>query len=169
MRQKLIILISILFILPFFSVIAQERMWVSSSLAKLKAGTSASSETITHLSLGTEVTILGSDSRWYKVLTPSQEEGWIYRGHLSDSPPAEEVKKESDDLFTMLPGSSIGADEADTARSIRGLSEETEQYANNRGTPAEYRQALDSVLALEIKEKDLEAFLRSGRIGEYAE
>ena len=93
----------------------------------------------------------------------------MYRGYLSDTPPAEEVKKESEDLFAFLPGSRIEADESDTARSIRGLSEETEQYATNRGTPAKYKRALDNVLAMEIKEKDLEAFLKTGHIGEYAE
>ncbi|MBW1912032.1 MAG: SH3 domain-containing protein [Deltaproteobacteria bacterium] len=159
----------ILSLLLFISVaVAQEKLWVSSESAKLKQERKISSRTISTLPIGTEVEILISEGRWYRILAPSGEEGWMYRGRLSGSPPAKEVQDESGDLFAFMPGSSIQADEADTARSIRGLSRETEQYANNRGTPAAYRSALDRVLAMGVEERELERFLMKGKIGEYA-
>jgi len=169
MRNIILIFISMVFILSLSMAIAQEKLWVSSTQAKLKAENTASSETIDILAMGTEVSVLSLDGKWYKVLDPSNREGWIYRGSLSDSQPAEEVQKESEDLFAFLPGSNIEADEADSARSIRGLSSETEQYAHNRQTPAEYQDALDRVLAMNIGEGELEKFLEDGRIGEYSE
>ena len=81
----------------------------------------------------------------------------------------EEVQKESEDLFAFLPGSNIEADEANSARSIRGLSNETEQYAQNRQTPAAYQEALDRVLAMSVSQGEVEEFLKSGKIGEYSE
>ena len=169
--MKRIIIVCFFMALVFIvsPVIPQEKLWVSSSGAKLKTEGSISSETITTLPIGAEVTLLVTEERWYKILSPTGEEGWMYRGWLSDSPPAKETQEESEDLFALLPGSRIEANEADTARSIRGLSSETEVYAKNRGTPAAYKRALDRVLAMDIGERELEEFLREGGIGEYAD
>jgi uncharacterized protein YgiM (DUF1202 family) len=163
--------VSIFFMLLFSIsiVLAQEKLWVSSDQAKLKADQSASSETLDTLPMGTEVTVITQEDRWYEILEPSGKQGWIYRGRLSDSPPAEEIQKESEDLFAFLPGSNIEANQATTDRSIRGLSDETEQYAKNRQTPEAYKRALDNILAMSIGEKELEEFLKSGKIGEYAD
>jgi len=67
-----------------------------------------------------------------------------------------------------MQSSSISADEAQTSRSIRGLSKETEQYAQQRGTPEVYKKALDQVLAIRITDKEVAVFLKEGKIGEYA-
>jgi hypothetical protein len=94
----------------------------------------------------------------------------MYRGRLSDTPPQEEVQAgEGTQLFAALTGSQIQADEADTARSIRGLSKESDEYAKNKGTPAKYKEALDRILAINVTEDELFAFLKAGKIGEYAE
>lgn len=169
MRGKMLIFMSMVLLFSFTMAVAQDKLWVSSDSAKLKADKSASSETIDTLSMGDEVTVLAFEGKWYNVLDPSGIEGWIYRGKLSDSPPDEEVQKESENLFAFFPGSKIEADEANSARSIRGLSSETEQYANNRQTPAAYQMALDNVLAMSITESELEEFLKSGKIGEYSD
>lgn len=166
--SKLICILAIFFGLSISVVFAQDKLWVSSERAKLKADKKASSKTITTVKLGTEVSVLGSENRWYRIRVPSGEEGWMYRGKLSQSPPAKEVQEESENLLTSMTDSKIKADEADTSRSIRGLSSETEEYAKNRGTPAAYQKALDRVLALSVSEKELEEFLRQGKIGEYA-
>ena len=149
-------------------VFAQHSMWVTSTSARLKADRTASSMTIATLPIGAEVTVLFSERRWYKVRVPSGQKGWIYSGRLSESPPEQKSQDETESLFSSLPGSGIHADEADTSRSIRGLSRETEQYAKNRRTPVAYQNALDWVLSMEISERRLEAFLRKGKIGEYA-
>ncbi|MBW1868747.1 MAG: SH3 domain-containing protein [Deltaproteobacteria bacterium] len=153
--------------LSFSIVFARESQWVASEGAKLKTDHKASSDTIAKLPIGTEVLVLDSEKRWRYIRTPSQQEGWIYRGRLSDSPPEKEAKG-TEDLFGSLAGSGISADEADTGRSIRGLSRETEEYAKKTGTPVSYQKALDRVLAMRVSEKELVVFLKKGKIGEYA-
>lgn len=145
-----------------------ESLWVASDGAKLKADPSASSETLSELVVGTELTVLKSENRWYQVRTASQKEGWIYRGKVSEVPPPKETQ-DTGNLLAGLQTSNISADEAQTARSIRGLSKETEAYARERGTPEAYKQALDDVLAVIVTPRELEIFLRNGKVGEYAQ
>ena len=150
------------------SAFAGGTMWVTSDKARLKAKPSASSTTVSTVPVGVKVSVLESEKRWYRVRTSSGEKGWMYRGKLSDTPPAKETA-ESDNLFGSMQASSISADEAQTSRSIRGLSKETEQYAQKRGTPEVYKKALDQVLAIHITDKELDVFLKAGKIGEYAQ
>ena len=154
----------IFFVIPGF---AGGAMWVTSDKARLKSKPKASSTTFSTIPVGTEVSVLESKKRWYRVRTSSGEKGWMYRGKLSDTPPEKEAE-ESDNLFSSMQSSSIGADEAQTSRSIRGLSKETEQYAQKRGTPEVYKRALDQVLAIRITDKEVDVFLKEGKIGEYA-
>ena len=90
------------------------------------------------------------------------------QGEAFKTPPAKETQEETGNLLTAMGGNEIRADEADTAQGIRGLSRETEQYAQNQGTPAGYKEALDRVLSLSVTEKELDTFLVEGKIGEYA-
>ena len=149
------------------AVSAGGTMWVASENAKLKSQPKASSKTLSTLAVGTKVSVMESEKRWYRIQTTSGKKGWMYRGKLSDAPPAEETE-ESENLFTSMQASSISADEAQTSRSIRGLSKETEQYAKQRKTPKVYKKALDQVLAIRITDKEVDLFLKKGKIGEYA-
>jgi len=142
-------------------------MWVASDNATLKSKPKASSTTLSTLAVGAKVSVLESSNRWYRILTDSGKEGWMYRGKLSDAPPSKETG-DSGNLFSSMQSSSISADEAQTSRSIRGLSKETEQYAQKRGTPEVYKKALDQVLAIRITDKEVDVFLKEGKIGEYA-
>ena len=154
----------IFFVIPVF---AGGAMWVTSDKARLKSKPKASSTTFSTIPVGAEVSVLESRKRWYRVRTSSGEKGWMYRGKLSDTPPEKETE-ESDNLFSSMQSSRISADEAQTSRSIRGLSKETEQYAQQRGTPEVYKKALDQVLAIRITDKEVDVFLKEGKIGEYA-
>ena len=151
-----------------FSAFAGGAMWVTSENAKLKVEPGASSTTLSTVPVGAKVSVLESQDRWYRVRTSSGENGWMYRGKLSDAPPAKETG-ESDNLFGSMQVGSISADEAQTSRSIRGLSKETEQYAQKRRTPEVYKKALDQVLAIHITNRELDVFLKAGKIGEYAQ
>ena len=154
----------IFFVIPVF---AGGAMWVTSDKARLKSNPKASSTTLSTVPAGSKVTVLESKKRWYRVQVSSGKKGWMYRGKLSDTPPEKETE-ESDNLFSSLQSSSISADEAQTSRSIRGLSRETEQYARKRGTPEVYKKALDRVLAVRITDREVDVFLREGKIGEHA-
>ena len=150
------------------TTLAQQKMWVTSEGAKLKADRTALSETLAVLPIGTEVAVLALEGRWYRIRSTSGQEGWIYRGRVYRIPPPKKAEDETGNLFVAMPGSRIKVDEADTSRSMRGLSKETEAYAKNRRTLAVYKEALDRVLGLSITPRELEAFLREGQIGEYA-
>ncbi len=151
------------------SAVAQETMYVTSEGTKLKEDKKASSKTVVGLPLGAELSVMEKDDKWYRVKTSEGQKGWVYRGRVSDTPPSAEVKREGADLFAALGGSGIKADEADTARSMRGLSKETEKYASMKETPEKYRKALDQVLAVKVTQQEVTSFLRDGKVGEYAE
>jgi len=115
------------------------------------------------------VEILDKRGRWYRIRAPSGSKGWLYQGRLSRNEPVSESGSKSGDLFGELTGSKVKAREADTSRSIRGLSPETRAYAENQHTSKKYRKSLEKVLNRKVSGKELANFLRQGRIGEYAE
>ena len=150
------------------AALASETLWVTSDNAQLKKEATASSETITTVPIGVEVKVLNTENRWHQIRLPSGQQGWMYRGRLSDTAPEKAPEGGSGNLFGSLASSNISADEASTGRSIRGLSEETEQYAKMKKTSPAAKKALDQVLAMKISEKELQTFLKQGKIGEYA-
>jgi uncharacterized protein YgiM (DUF1202 family) len=146
---------------------AQEKVWVTSAGAKVMSEAAATAKAVETVPVGTELTVLSTKDKWFQVSLPSGEKGWIFRGKVSTSPP--EAEREGGGLLGALGKSSIEGGSADTSRSMRGLSPAAEQYAQNAKTPAEYKKAVDGVLALQVKEAEVDAFLREGKIGEYAE
>jgi len=150
------------------AVIAAERMWVASEGAKLMVEPRASSETVETLAVGSELAVDSAEGSWYKVTTKANKTGWIYRGKVSPTAPeAKDDKGGGGGLFGALPGSSVQVNAADTSRSIRGLSPAAKEYAASTRTPGEHQRALDRVLALKATDRDIEEFLREGKIGEY--
>lgn len=150
-----------------------QNIWVSSTSAKLKAQNQSSSETISELPFGSQLKVITYEKRWYNVSTPEKKTGWVYRGWVSSEPPEQEEESDEEDSLGSLLGdsseSSIQADSADSSRSIRGLSPEAEEYAKQSGSPKRCKKALDSVLSMKTKNKDIDKFLKKGKIGEYAE
>jgi len=174
--KKTLILFSRATVWLFFWVtvcVAATTLYVTSENAQLKSGNSSSSSTIMELGRGAELTLVARQGRWYQVTTDTNNTGWIYRGKVSESKP------ESDDtggdgagiggLLSGLSGSDINADAADSSRSIRGLSLEAKEYARATGTPKQSQDALDSVISRTVSDRDIELFLKNGRIGEYAD
>lgn len=150
--------------------LAQSQLFVSGEGAKLKSDKTASSDTIAELPVGAALSVQGQDESWYKVSTGGKS-GWIYRGKVSETAPAPS-QQGGDNLFGNAGGSNIMVSEADSARSMRGLNDSEQDAARAAGRPArplsEYKAALDKVLAAKVEKKDVENFLKAGRIGEYA-
>jgi len=173
MNRGIIFLISFLFLATLGNPVvgAQKKVWVSTTDAKLKAEKAVSSATIANLPVGTQLTVHALKNRWYQVSAPDGKKGWIYRGKVSGEPPRKEGG-EANPLGTLiggLTGSNIQADASDTSRSMRGLSPEAEAYADRTGTPKQYKKALDAVLSTKTSDREIEQFLKAGKIGEYAE
>lgn len=146
-----------------------ESRWVIGAGSALKSEAAATSDDITPLKVGDKVLVLENSGRWLKVQNAEQKTGWIFAGRLSTTPPVAEVVA-SDDLFaSSAQQSQIEIAQADSARSIRGLSAETASYARERGTPQEYRKALDQILARKVSKAEIAAFMREGKLGEYAQ
>jgi uncharacterized protein YgiM (DUF1202 family) len=152
------------------TAMAEEKRWVSSEGTALKAEASATSENVADVMVGTEVTVVESGGRWLKVRTAAGKEGWVYAGRVSETPPAAEVAGGDGGIFGgSMQKSQINTAKADSARSIRGLSPEAAKYAKDRGTPEIYKKSLDVVLARKVSANELKAFLKEGKIGEYAQ
>lgn len=163
-------IVAVLALLLFATTaMAEEQRWVSSEGTVLKSEASAASESVADVQVGTEVTVVESGGRWLKVRTASGKEGWVYAGRITDTPPAAEVSGGDGGLFGgSMKKSQISTAKADSARSIRGLSPEAHQYAKDRGTPEMYKKSLDVVLQRKVNDRELRAFLKEGKIGEYA-
>lgn len=152
------------------TALAQSQLFVASEGAKLKADKSASSDTVAELPVGTALAVQGQEESWYKV-SAGGKSGWIYRGKVATSPP-EAARQGGDNLFGSAGSSNIMVSEADSARSMRGLNESEQEAARAAGRAprplSEYKAALDKVLATKTDKRELENFLKAGRIGEYA-
>lgn len=145
---------------------AGEKRWITQNGAKLKAGKTASSDTIATLPGGIEVEIISSEKRWYQVSAKSGQSGWVYRGKLLSEPPGD-METETD-LIGDLADSGISLDAADTSRSIRGKSK-SRQFALNKEAEKTYTDALETVLSYYIGDSEVDEFLKAGKIGEYSE
>lgn len=152
------------------AALAQSQLFVSGEGAKLKSDKTASSDTIAELPLGTALSVQGQEESWYKVSTGGKT-GWIYRGKVSETAPAPS-QQGGDNLFANAGGSNIMVSEADSARSMRGLNASEQDAARAAGRAprplSDYKAALDKVLATKVEKRDVENFLKAGRIGEYA-
>lgn len=146
---------------------AAGNVWVASEGTELKKAPDGTSAVVGTLKLDERLDVLGKSGRWYNVKTPTGKTGWVYRGKISASQPQRDTTKGAPGLFGSL-DSDIAANEASTDRAMRGLSPETEVYANETGTPEEYRKALDSVLERATTPEQVTEFLKRGKIGEYA-
>ncbi len=172
--------ILIMLLAPAMSL-AIETMWVVSEGARLKSDCVASSETIADLPVGTEVFVRSHEKRWYLVFTAEGDNGWIYRGKVSDSLPEELEIDDHEDFFQVeYDESRINGEQMYTARSIRGMSsvdsdgisnvsDVAKEYAQNTKMPAKYQNALYDVITIQRNVDEIELFLKAGEIGEYDE
>lgn len=143
--------------------------WVIGSGTVLKSEAAATSADIAPLEVGAQVLVLENAGRWLKVQTAAKKTGWVFAGRLSSTPPVAEVAASEGLFATTAQQSQIEIAQADSARSVRGLSAETESYAKERGTPLEYRKALDRILARQVSKEEITAFMRVGKLGEYGQ
>jgi uncharacterized protein YgiM (DUF1202 family) len=169
MRRKVVTMLALLLVLAGTVALAEEKRWVSSDGTTLKTEASVSSADVAPLPVGMELSVLEDGGRWIKVRSANNKEGWVYAGRVADTPPSAEVAGEAGLFGDTLQSSQIKTAKADSARSIRGLSPEVDQYAKQRGTPEAFKKELDKILARKVSVKELRAFLKDGKIGEYAQ
>lgn len=146
-----------------------EKRWVVSEGTTLKKEQSVTAANLADLPVGAELTLVEGEGRWLKVQTADGKEGWVYAGRVSDTQPVAEVGGGDGLLGDSMQKSQINTAKADSARSVRGLSPETAAYAKQHGTPEALKKELDKILARKVSNNDVKAFLKEGKIGEYAQ
>jgi uncharacterized protein YgiM (DUF1202 family) len=170
MKRLHVLVAALLLALVCSVALAEEKRWVSSDGTTLKKEASVSSEDVATLKVGAELTVVETGGRWLKVQTADGKSGWVYAGRVADAPPSAEVTGGDGGVFgETMQNSQITTAKSDSARSIRGLAPEVSQYAKQRGTPESVKKELDKILARKVSAKELKAFLREGKIGEYAQ
>lgn len=162
MRGRSLLFASFLCLAPF-PAHAGDSMYVRAADTDLKSSPGAGGPTVSKLEIGTKLEVLEKRGPWAKVkVTVKKEEktGFVFVPKLS---------KDKPDKERLGGGSVASASEGDTAQALRGLSPTAEKFAGRTQISA---QDIASVKAMEdrkIAKDELNAFLKDGKLGEFAE
>ena len=165
-RSLLVLLLLTLSGLGLASAALAETLYVKSSATKLQAADSASSKVIKTLSQGTAVEVVKKSDKFYQVTAPGGVKGWIFKFKLSAKAP--EGAGGSSGLLDALGGQQMAAKESASGSSIRGLSPISEQHAKSKGISQESIDAVKQMEAFKVSAKELDEFMKTGKLGEYA-
>lgn len=138
-----------------------ETMYVKSPTAELKNSTAANAQVLAQLSRGAACNVVSKQGNWVQVQV-SGKTGWVYKFKLSISKPSG-----GDTLLAGLGGGGAGAREGSTAASIRGLSPTSERYAGRANIGPQHVEMVKHMESVKISPNEVQAFLRTGRLGEY--
>jgi hypothetical protein len=143
-----------------------ETLYVAAKSAQLRAGKTSLDPVVASLKLGETVDVVQRDGRWLEVQTAKGVKGWIYDNKVSASKPTG-----GDNELAALGRSFRRTDASGVTASAgaRGLDKASEGYANRSGITQQHRDAVDRITAYKIPDEDIHEFLKSGRLGEYAE
>jgi hypothetical protein len=143
-----------------------ETLYVAAKSAQLRSGKTSLDPVVASLKLGETVDVVQRDGRWLEVKTAKGVKGWIYDNKVSASKPTG-----GDNELAALGRSFRRTDASGVTASAgaRGLDKASEGYANRSGITQQHRDAVDRITAYKIPDEDIHEFLKSGRLGEYAE
>lgn len=143
-----------------------ETLYVSAKSAQLRSGKTSLDPVVAGLKLGESLEVVKREERWLQVRTAKGVQGWIYASHVSESKPAggDNELAALGKGFRQTEASSVTA-----SAGARGLDKASESYANRAGITQQHRDAVDRMTANKIPDEDIQAFLKAGRLGEYAE
>lgn len=131
---------------------------------KVRDGTRLSSQVIGELAQGDAVQTQGMVGKYYKVLFGGNV-GYVYHNKLTEDKPEDIAVALARDPATRA----LKLAELETGGAMRGLSKTGMKYADKAHIPQWARNSVDQMRARAISAEHLEAFARSGRLGEYAE
>lgn len=143
-----------------------ETLYVAAKSAQLRSGKTSLDPVVATLKLGETLEVVKRDDRWVQVRTAKGVTGWIFASNVSSSKPAG-----GDNELAAL-GQSVRRTDASAVTAsagARGLDKASEDYANRAGITQQHRDAVDRMTASKIPDEDIQEFLKSGRLGEYAE
>ena len=143
-----------------------ETVYVAAKSAQLRSGKTSLDPVVTSLKLGEALEVMKRDDRWLQVLTTMGVTGWIYSTNVSPSKPMG-----GDNELAAL-GPSVRRTDASAVTAsagARGLDKPSEDYAKRSGITPQQRDAVDRMTTYKISDEEIQAFLKYGRLGEYAE
>jgi uncharacterized protein YgiM (DUF1202 family) len=143
-----------------------ETVYVAAKSAQLRSGKTSLDPVVASLKLGETLEVVKRDDRWLQVQTAKGVKGWIYHTNVSASKPAG-----GDNELAALGRNMRQTDSSGVTASAgaRGLDKASEGYANRAGITQQHREAVDRMTAYKIPDEAIQEFLKSGRLGEYAE
>jgi len=133
--------------------------------AKLHADRSASAPVVGRARVGDRAIVLERAGSWRKVSVGGSR-GWVHRSRLTKRKPSRDTVAEGNVLAT----GDLQVARMDSAAGIRGLQPEAKQYAAYKGITQDVQDSVDRLDALSktIRSAELQAFMKSGKLGEYS-
>jgi hypothetical protein len=143
-----------------------ESVYVAAKTAQLRSGKTSLDPVVASLKLGDTLDVVTRDDHWLQVQTSQGVKGWIYYNNVSTSKPAG-----GDSGLAAMGRSFRGTDASNVTASAgaRGLDKASEGYANRSGITQQQRDAVDHMTAYKIPDEEVQGFLKTGKLGEYAE
>ncbi len=142
-----------------------ETVYVTATTAQLRAGKTSLDAVVANLKYGQALDVVTREDRWLQVRTDTGVKGWIFYNKVSGTKPTG-----GDSGLAALGQRFRKGDSSVTASAgARGLDKASESYANRTGITQQDRDAVDRMTAYKIPDDEIQEFLKSGRLGEYAE
>jgi hypothetical protein len=145
-----------------------ETLYTKTDDTKVLASESSDAKVVKTLPQNTPVDVLQKSAKFFKVAIPGGGEGWIFKFKLGPAP-ADEGSSGGDLLGGLGGKQKFAANESASGASIRGLSPVAERHAQQKGISPGVVEAVKNMEQYRIDPKELDAFLREGRLGEYSQ
>ena len=161
--MKKLLITAILLAICAVSVRA-ETLYVSRDGTILRTEPNATSTVVATMDAGQPLEVISRGARFVQVKTSHGQKGWIYVYSTTSEAPSQEAK---DEFAILARGRDVRASEAETGSAIRGLEPVAEQNAVQNKINPEIIEQFKSLDAYVVKEEDLKAFMKEGRLGEF--
>jgi uncharacterized protein YgiM (DUF1202 family) len=158
------ILLTVFLLFILNGVATAEKFYVIAKSAHVRAGVTSLDAVIDTVHYGDAVESISRENDWVRVKTKSGTQGLIHGSKLSSRPP--EAGQSSYGLLTTVVRST--ASQPTVSAGARGLDKVAEGYAEKNAITTEARMAVDKMTSYQVDDKQLEAFLKEGGLGDYA-
>lgn len=156
------------FVFAMTRPVSAETLYAKTDDTKVMEQESARSKVVASLSAGAPVEVIVKGKQFYKVGLSNGKQGWIFKFKLSQEAPAK--GSGGSGFGEVLGGRQVmAARESSSGSSIRGLSPASQTYAKNKGLSPVAVQAVSDMENYRLPPKDLDAFMKEGQLGEYAQ
>ena len=141
-----------------------ESAYVTAKSAQLRSGKTSLDPVVANLQYGQELSVLTREEKWVQVQTSRGVKGWIYSAMVSSTKPS----GGGSDLASLGERFRRGDPSVTASAGARGLDKASEGYADRAGITKQHRDAVDRMTAYKLPDDEIQEFLKSGRLGEYA-